>query len=76
MKRRRTFERISDVLRDGSWHELDDLRQATSFPEAWVRELQAEGVVDTDEQDGSLRVRLVADDRVSERMNRIESAGT
>ena len=51
MRRRppRTFEAIETVLSDGAWHELDDLRDATSFPREWVRELRAEGVVDVAE---------------------------
>lgn len=62
MKKRHTFERITEVLGDGSWHELDDLRAATSFPEAWVEELRAEGVVDTEVEDGTVRVRLATSD--------------
>ena len=58
MKSRHTFDRITRVLEDGSWHELDDLRAATSFPEAWVKELAAEGVIDAIEEDGKTRVRL------------------
>lgn len=51
MRRRlqRTFAAIETVLSDGAWHELEDLRDATSFPREWVRELRAEGVVDVAE---------------------------
>jgi hypothetical protein len=46
------------VLEDGSWHEVDDLRPATSFPADWVRALEAEGLLDKDERDGQTLVRL------------------
>ena len=58
MKPRPTFEAITNLLRDGSWHEIDELRAATHFPAEWVQELSAEGVVDTSEEDSGLRVRL------------------
>ena len=60
MRPPRTFEAISNVLRDGSWHEIDELRAATHFPAEWVKELSAEGVVDTRDESGNLRVRLAA----------------
>jgi hypothetical protein len=56
--RRKTFNAITRVLEDGSWHELDDLRRATSFPADWVRALEAEGLLDKDERDGQTLVRL------------------
>jgi hypothetical protein len=43
--RLKTFTAITHMLEDGSWHELDDLREATSFPVEWVQELEAEGTV-------------------------------
>ena len=46
---RRTFTAIENVLSDGAWHELEDLRDATNFPREWVKELRAEGVVDVAE---------------------------
>ena len=58
MRQQKTFEAITRVLDDGSWHELDDLRQATSFPAEWVKELEAEGLVCTREQVGNVLVRL------------------
>ena len=44
MRPQRTFEAISSVLDDGSWHEFDELREATRFPVEWVEQLRAEGV--------------------------------
>lgn len=61
MKRRSTFEAITRLLEDGSWHELDDLRDATSFPAEWVKELEAEGILDTRAQVGNVLVRLRAE---------------
>jgi hypothetical protein len=57
-RRKKTFEAITRVLDDGSWHELEDLRKATSFPSEWVEELEAEGIVDTQDQIGNVLVRL------------------
>jgi hypothetical protein len=37
MRPPRTFEAIKNVLRDGSWHEIDELRAATHFPAEWVQ---------------------------------------
>ena len=45
----RTFDAVVDVLRDGAWHTIEDLRAATRFPSDWVDELQAEGIVDVKE---------------------------
>jgi hypothetical protein len=36
--RLKTFTAITHMLDDGSWHELDDLREAASFPVEWVQE--------------------------------------
>jgi hypothetical protein len=58
MRPQRTFEAISNVLDDGSWHELVELREATHFPVEWVEQLRAEGVVETSDDGESLRVRL------------------
>jgi hypothetical protein len=58
MKPRPTFQAIINVLRDGSWHEIDELTEATRFPAEWVEELSAEGVLDTSEEGDNLRVRL------------------
>jgi hypothetical protein len=45
----RTFEAVVDVLRDGAWHTLEDVKAATQFPSQWVEELEAEGIVDVDD---------------------------
>jgi len=58
MKQTKTFDAITRLLDDGSWHTLDDLRAVTSWPDEWAQELAAEGVIDTKDQVGSLLVRL------------------
>jgi hypothetical protein len=58
VKRRKTFDAIPRVLEDGSWHELDDVREATGFADDWLTELEAEGLLDTEEQFGNTLVRL------------------
>jgi uncharacterized protein YutE (UPF0331/DUF86 family) len=45
----RTFDAVVEVLRDGAWHAIEDLRAATRFPSDWVDELEAEGIVDVKE---------------------------
>ena len=49
MRPQRTFESIVRLLSDGAWHAVDDLRDVTSFPDEWVHELRAEGVVDVND---------------------------
>jgi hypothetical protein len=58
MKQTKTFDAITRLLDDGSWHALEDLRAVTSWPDEWVRELAAEGVIDTKDQVGDVLVRL------------------
>ena len=58
MKRKTTFEAIQRLLADGAWHALDDLREVTAFPAEWVKELKAEGLIDTRDQMGNTLVRL------------------
>ena len=45
----RTFAAIQQVLSDGAWHEIEDIREATSFPREWVRELEVEGLIEVQE---------------------------
>ena len=50
MKRtQRTFKAIVELLRDGAWHEMDDLKAAATYPKQWVDELRAEGLLDVRE---------------------------
>lgn len=63
--RTKTFDAITRMLDDGSWHALEDLRDVTSLPDEWVRELRAEGLIETTEQIGNVLVRLRNPRRVS-----------
>jgi len=56
--RTKTFHAITRMLADGTWHAVEDLRDVTSLPDEWVRELQAEGLIETTEQVGNVLVRL------------------
>lgn len=47
--RRRTYDAIMEVLRDGAWHEIDDVGAATRFPDDWVDTLRSEGLVEITE---------------------------
>lgn len=63
--RTKTYDAITQVLDDGSWHAADDLKEATTWPAEWVEELEAEGLIDTKEQTGSVLVRLCNPGRVA-----------
>ena len=58
MRPQRTFEAISTVLDDGAWHAFDELNEATSFPDEWVKQLRSEGLVETSDDGEKPRVRL------------------
>jgi hypothetical protein len=58
MRPQRTFDAITRLLDDGLWHALDDLTDVTRFPEEWTKELEAEGLIETQEQVGAVLVRL------------------
>jgi hypothetical protein len=47
--RTRTFNAVMELLRDGAWHTVDDLRAVARFPSDWVEELAAEGLVDVNQ---------------------------
>ena len=53
-----TFDAITRMLKDGTWHALEDLRDVTSMPDEWVTELEAEGLIETREQVRNVLVRL------------------
>jgi hypothetical protein len=59
MREQRTFQAIVELLNDGRWHPSQDLAAVAAFPDEWLRELSAEGVLDVSEPapDGTL-VRL------------------
>ena len=39
-----TYDRVKDVLADGEWHSVEELKQVSSFPERWIEELRRDGV--------------------------------
>ena len=39
-----TYERVRNVLADGEWHSIDELKQVSSFPERWIEELRRDGL--------------------------------
>jgi hypothetical protein len=39
-----TYDRVKDVLADGDWHSLDELKQVSFFPERWLEELRRDGL--------------------------------
>jgi hypothetical protein len=49
VRTQRTFKAIVEALRDGAWHEVDDIEAATRYPTEWVDELRAEGVLEVRE---------------------------
>lgn len=55
--REKTFPAVVEFLRDGRWHEHQDLSSVTTFPDEWLAELEREGF--ELEREGA-RVRLVA----------------
>jgi hypothetical protein len=55
--REQTFPAVVQLLRDGLWHDHQDLSAVTTFPDEWLAELEREGF--ELEREG-VRVRLVA----------------
>jgi hypothetical protein len=39
-----TYERVKDVLADGEWHSIDELKQVSSSPERWIEEMRRDGL--------------------------------
>ena len=48
-----TYDRVKDVLADGDWHSLDELKQVSYFPERWLEEFRRDGL-DVVEEDGKV----------------------
>lgn len=50
-----TYERVRNVLADGDWHTVDELREVSFFPERWINELRIDGLeVVEDEIEGKV----------------------
>jgi len=39
-----TYQRVKNVLADGDWHTVDELKEVSSFPERWIEELRKDGL--------------------------------
>lgn len=39
-----TYQRVKELLDDGEWHSLDELKAVSSFPERWIEELRRDGL--------------------------------
>jgi hypothetical protein len=37
------YRQVLNVLRDGRWHDEEELRLVVRYPESWVRELRLSG---------------------------------
>ena len=60
-----TYQRVKNVLADGDWHTVDELKEVSSFPERWIEELRRDGLeVVEDETEG--KVALVGAARSSD----------
>jgi hypothetical protein len=58
--RTKTYDSIVRILSDLRWHEVDELRPVTRYPEDWVRELTHDPGFDVDAHQGRLRLRVPA----------------
>jgi hypothetical protein len=39
-----TYQRVKDLLEDGDWHTVDELKEVSQFPERWLEELRRDGL--------------------------------
>lgn len=39
-----TYDRVKQVLADGEWHSVEELKNVSSFPERWIEELRRDGI--------------------------------
>ena len=46
-----TYDRVKDLLADGDWHSLEELKQVSYFPERWLEELRRDGLEVLEEDD-------------------------
>ncbi len=50
-----TYQRVRNVLSDGEWHSIDELKEVCSFPERWIEELRKDGLqLIEDEDEGKI----------------------
>jgi hypothetical protein len=46
-----TYQRVKDVLADGEWHSIEELKEVSMFPERWVEELRKDGLEIREDKD-------------------------
>jgi hypothetical protein len=46
-----TYQRVKDVLADGEWHSIEELKKVSMFPERWVEELRKDGLEIREDKD-------------------------
>jgi hypothetical protein len=56
-----TYERVKNVLADGNWHTVDELKEVSYFPERWIEELRRDGLEVIEDEAGG-KVALVGAD--------------
>jgi len=56
--RTKTFDSIVALLGDLQWHSALEVEERTRYADLWIDELRRESLLDTDERDGELLVRL------------------
>jgi hypothetical protein len=39
-----TYQRVKQLLADGEWHSMEELKTVCMFPERWVEELRRDGL--------------------------------
>jgi len=49
----KTYDRVKDVLADGDWHTIEELKQVSFFPERWLEEFRRDGL-EVIEDDGKV----------------------
>ena len=50
-----TYQRVKNLLEDGDWHTVAELKQVSQFPERWIEELRKDGLeVVEDEPEGKV----------------------
>lgn len=46
-----TYDRVKNVLSDGQWHTLEELKQVSYFPERWIEEFRHDGLEVAEDED-------------------------
>jgi hypothetical protein len=59
--RTKTFDAIVELLRDRQWHTSDELGTKTRYPQQWIDQLRRESLLEIDDRQGQVLVRLRPD---------------